>query len=274
MIVRADHLLLCRLSPRISPKPVWTLPGGQVEFGEHPREALVREIHEETGLAAEVGDHAQVFDGRSQWTEVEQHSVRLIFDAWVSAPAEELPWPEVLEVDGSTVEARWWPLSQVLSGDVPLVGWAAEILAAHTPARLQRVAAYGVARRGDDVLLTRISGRGHQPGTWTLPGGGVGHGESPETSLMREFAEETGLTPAIGALLGVHDVHFSGTAPSGRLEDFHGIHLIYAVSVDDDEPVVTEVDGTTDAAAWVPIADVESGAVPVLDVVGEALRIA
>ena len=48
----------------------------------------------------------------------------------------------------------------------------------------------------------------------------------------------------------MHDLHFSGTAPSGRFEDFHGVHLIFAGSVADGvEPRVVEVDGTTDAVA-------------------------
>ena len=270
VIVRDGQILLSRLAPRIAGREMWTLPGGGIEFGEHPRDALVREIHEETGLSASVGEQATVVDGTSAWSSAQHHAVRLIFDAWVPADSPE---PHVVEVDGSTVEARWWPLAAVLSGDLPLVGWLPPVLAAHAPVRLQRVAAYGVARRGDRVLLTRISPRGHSPGTWTLPGGGVDHGESPADSLAREFAEETGLVAEVGALLGVHDTHFTGTAPSGRNEDFHGIHLLYAVSVSDDEPRVVEVDGTTDAAEWVPVADIESGDVPVFGVVREALRI-
>ena len=39
----------------------------------------------------------------------------------------------------------------------------------------------------------------------------------------------------------------------------------------DAEPQVVEVDGTTDEAAWVPLADVESGATPVYDIVRESL---
>jgi hypothetical protein len=34
---------------------------------------------------------------------------------------------------------------------------------------------------------------------------------------------------------------------------------------------VVEVDGTTDQAAWVPVADIESGAIPVYDTVLTAL---
>ena len=75
-------------------------------------------------------------------------------------------------------------------------------------------------------------------------------------------------------LLGVHDLHFAGTAPSGRLEDYHGVHLVFSATVAADaEPRVTELDGTTDAVAWVPVAEVESGAVPVLDVVRHALTV-
>ena len=70
----------------------------------------------------------------------------------------------------------------------------------------------------------------------------------------------------------VHDDHFSGTAPSGRYEDFHAVALVFEVAVPADaEPVLGEVDGTTDAVAWVPLAEIESGARPVLPVVRESL---
>ena len=53
-------------------------------------------------------------------------------------------------------------------------------------------------------------------------------------------------------------MHFSGTAPSGRHEDYHGVHLVFAATVPADaEPHVVEVGGTTDAVAWVPVAEID-----------------
>ena len=76
----------------------------------------------------------------------------------------------------------------------------------------------------------------------------------------------------VGDLLDVHDTHFRGTAPSGRFEDFHGVHLLFRATVAHDaEPEVAEVDGTTDAVAWVTLSELEDGTRPVLDVVRAAL---
>jgi len=271
------EILLSRLAPRVSRSELWTLPGGGVDHGEDPRDALIREVEEETGLAATVGDRARVYsahmpraprDGRL----VDAHAIRLVYEGWVPPDS---PVPRVVEVDGSTVEAAWKPLDDVSSGAVPVSSVVTEALVDHQPFRLQRLAAYAlVTRRRDgdeEVLLTHLSRTAAHPGTWTLPGGGVDHGEHPSVALAREVEEECGLACEVGALIGVHDTHFSGTAPSGRIEDFHGVHLLYRATVADGDPRVVEVDGTTDAAAWVPTAAIRSGEIEVLDVVIHAL---
>ncbi|CAB4696551.1 unannotated protein [freshwater metagenome] len=56
LVVRGGDVLLTRLSARVTDDELWTLPGGGVEHGEDPRAAVVREVHEETGLEVSVGD--------------------------------------------------------------------------------------------------------------------------------------------------------------------------------------------------------------------------
>ena len=180
----------------------------------------------------------------------------------------------MVEVDGSTIEAAWHPLAAVQDGTLPVTPLVTEALADHQPVQRQRVAAYALVRRGDSVLLTRLSERGVFPGRWTLPGGGIDHGERPAAALAREVAEECGVACEVGPLLDVHDSRYSAAAPSGRWEDFHGVHLVFAATVADDvEPRVVEADGTTDDVAWVPLAAVENGDVEVLDLVTHALRL-
>jgi ADP-ribose pyrophosphatase YjhB (NUDIX family) len=147
----------------------------------------------------------------------------------------------------------------VLDGSVPTVGLVNDALAVLLPHRRQRVAAYAYAERDGALLLTRNSERGPHPGVWTLPGGGIDHGESPATTVLRELQEECGLDGELGDLLTVDDHHFTGTAPNGRREDFHAIRIVYRASVPADaEPRVVEVDGTTDAVAWVPLEDISA----------------
>ncbi|MEJ5944419.1 NUDIX domain-containing protein [Pseudokineococcus basanitobsidens] len=144
--------------------------------------------------------------------------------------------------------------------------------APEVPVRRQRVAAYVLCRRGDAVLLSRLSPGTPRPGLWSLPGGGLDHGEDPRAGARREAHEETGLDVVVGEVLDVGSTHFTGRAPGGPLEDYHGVSVVFRGACDDErEPRVVEVGGTSDAAAWVPLREVESGVVGVTDVVRLAL---
>lgn len=100
-------------------QPMWTLPGGGVELAETVEEGAVREVSEETGYDVELGRVLGVDTlvippeertvARDSWF----RGIRVVFEATVVGG--ELRH----EVDGSTDEARWIPLSEV--PDLPRV---------------------------------------------------------------------------------------------------------------------------------------------------------
>ncbi len=279
VIVRDGQILLSRLAPRVSRTELWTLPGGGLDHGEDPRDAVVREVHEETGLDVTIGEVARTFslhlpDTWRRGRRVDAHSLRIVYDGWVP---HDSPEPRVVEVDGSTIEAAWRPVADILAGAVPTVSMVKEALDAYRPFRRQRVAAYALIRRStpdDAVLLARVSSRGFHTGLWNLPGGGVDFGEDPADAAVREVAEETGLACVLGDLLTTHSEVVRGTAPNGRDEELQGVGLIYAATVPDGtDTFVVEDGGTTDAVAWVPVADIAAGAVPVVGTVRAALHL-
>jgi 8-oxo-dGTP pyrophosphatase MutT (NUDIX family) len=125
-----------------------------------------------------------------------------------------------------------------------------------TAVRMQRVAAYAIVLAAGRLLLTQLSERTPAPGRWVLPGGGVDHGEAPLDAVVREVYEETGHRLRDVRLLDVGSHRFTGRAPSGRLEDFHGIQVVYSGQVERVlEPRVVEVGGSTSDARWVGLAE-------------------
>ena len=111
-----------------------------------------------------------------------------------------------------------------------------------------RVAAYAVCVREERVLLARwVAGDGSK--RWTLPGGGMDHGEDPYDTVIREVDEETGYVVEPVALLGVHSVLRRYPRKLGKVADFHGLRLVYDGVITGGE-LRHEVDGSTDMAAW------------------------
>lgn len=112
-----------------------------------------------------------------------------------------------------------------------------------------RVAAYAVCVRDGQVLLARWVSRQGDEKRWTLPGGGMDHGEDPYDTVIREVEEETGYTARPIALLGVDSVLRRYPRPLGAIADFHGLRLVYEGQITGGT-LRHEVDGSTDLAAW------------------------
>ena len=56
VIEKDGKLLVCQRTRHQTMPLKWEFPGGKIETGEQPRDALRRELEEELGIQAEVGD--------------------------------------------------------------------------------------------------------------------------------------------------------------------------------------------------------------------------
>lgn len=119
----------------------------------------------------------------------------------------------------------------------------------------QRPAAYAIVASRQGILATEFSAKTAVPGMFGLPGGGIDPGESPSQTVIREVREETTQEIVINQLLDVQTDHWIGLSPTGVLEDFHAVRIIYAAHCP--RPTVARVEdvgGTTESARWVPLA--------------------
>jgi len=111
LIRRGDELLLVRRG-RPPDQGTWALPGGRVHFGEALRDALRREVREETGLDVDVEAFVG-WDERRGSSPAPYHFVILNFLARVGTDAGDP------DAGDDADEVRWYPLEAVPALPMP-----------------------------------------------------------------------------------------------------------------------------------------------------------
>ena len=118
-----------------------------------------------------------------------------------------------------------------------------------------RLAAYAlIVDDQDRALLAWWNGEGHSAPAWSLPGGGIEFEESIRDGLVREVYEETGYHVAPGPLLVDDFFTARGRSFDGWLRSQR---FVFDATITGGDLGTTEVDGSTDRAEWVPLADLE-----------------
>jgi len=110
---------MCRLSAITERPGYWTLPGGGIDFGEHPEAGARRELTEETGLLGRIVELLTVDSIQRVYVRpgtdeaFDYHSVRIIYRT-------EIVGGELRhETDESTDQAAWCTRAEL--GTLPLV---------------------------------------------------------------------------------------------------------------------------------------------------------
>jgi ADP-ribose pyrophosphatase YjhB (NUDIX family) len=118
------RVLLCRLADGPA-AGLWTLPGGGIEFGEHPDAAVLRELGEETGLRGRIDEimmiDARVLPSDETPTGEELAVIGIVYRVAIVGSGE----PRV-EVDGSTDACGWFTTADAEALD--LVPFAREAI--------------------------------------------------------------------------------------------------------------------------------------------------
>jgi ADP-ribose pyrophosphatase YjhB (NUDIX family) len=124
IITDQGRILLCRLSRSVREYGgQWTLPGGGLEFGEHPEEAVLREIQEETGLEVRLAGVADIDLLHIERKDEYFRSLRILYHADVVGGSLQN------EADGTTDMCEWLAIDSIGElGAVELVGTAVALL--------------------------------------------------------------------------------------------------------------------------------------------------
>src|SRR5712692_5844995 len=101
LIEQEGRLLICQRRSS-DPFPLrWEFPGGKVRAGETPAQALVRELREELGVGAKVGD--ELYRTRHHYAEHHEPLELIFFAVTLDAAVQNLVFERVEWVEPSAL---------------------------------------------------------------------------------------------------------------------------------------------------------------------------
>ncbi len=118
VLIRADGSFLLAQRPKGKPYPgYWEFPGGKIEAGESPHQALCRELHEELGITAPLALPWLTRIFRYPTATVRLHVFRVF--AWAGEPqgleGQQLSWQHLAQLSVTPVLPGNAPLLRALS---------------------------------------------------------------------------------------------------------------------------------------------------------------
>lgn len=113
IIVRDESVLVAQRGPGKALAGLWEFPGGKVEAGESPTDALTREIVEELGCRIKVGEHVTTTTHKYEFGTIELATYYAALTSGTPVASEH-------------AELRWVPLDDLQSlewapADLPTV---------------------------------------------------------------------------------------------------------------------------------------------------------
>ncbi len=98
-----------------------------------------------------------------------------------------------------------------------------------------------VVHRGKLLMVRRASKYGR--GNWQIPGGFIERDETLEQAVVREVAEESGVTARVRGVLGLRS----------RVDEFNSTYIVFLLAYCAGEPAPDGVE--TDRAEWISLDD-------------------
>lgn len=135
MVDEAGRVLMQQRLPGAAHGGLWEFPGGKLEDGEAPEDAVIRELEEELGVAIEPADLVPIgfASGRSAGSRATRPLIILLYACcrWTGSPvphaAAQLAWYDPVDLPALAMPPLDYPLADALQKMLPSAAEASKL---------------------------------------------------------------------------------------------------------------------------------------------------